>query len=129
MRMTWDPEVDIVMIYLDETPGRRVKGDDLPYGDAYADLAADGTILEIEIMNASQKYPMEQLRPLTVSYPPLTLDVASRRSGLGVDALRKACQRGVLKGDKIGNSWVVTQAALNDYIVSRWKRPPTSEAG
>lgn len=122
MKMTWDPEVDILLITLDDVTKHRAKGDDLAYGGAYVDLAADGTILQIEIEKASEKYPKSQLETLTVSHPPMTLDEASKRSGLSVDALKKACQRGTLKGQRIGHNWTVTQTALNDYIVNRWSR-------
>lgn len=121
MRMSWDPEVDVLMIFLDETRPIE-KGGDLPIGDAYVDAAGDGTILQIEILRASEKYPKSQLEALTVAHRPMTLSEASKRSGLSVDALKKACQRGTLKGERIGHNWTVTQAALNDYIVSRWSR-------
>jgi uncharacterized protein YuzE len=130
MRITYDPEVDILMVHLDETKGRRAKGDDLPFGGAYADLATDGTILAIEIEKASEKYPLAilQATPAPI-YTPLTLDRAAAVSGMTVEALQKACLRGTLPASKVGNAWTVDLDDLNAYIVKRWKRPTTAKAG
>jgi uncharacterized protein YuzE len=122
MRVTYDPEVDILLIVLEDLPGRRAGGRDLPFGGAYADLAADGTILQLEIENASARYPMSRLMEMEVVHAPLTLEQAAKRSDISIDALKKACQRGTLRGERFGHNWTVTQDALNAYIVSRWKR-------
>jgi uncharacterized protein YuzE len=128
--MTYDPEVDILMIRLDETRGRRSRGDDLPFGGAYADLAEDGTILTIEIEKASQKYPLAMLQatPAPV-YAPLTLDRAAEISGMRVEALQKACLRGTLPAIKVGNAWTIDLEDLNAYSVKRWKRHAQAATG
>ena len=62
LRITWDSEVDILMVYLGDVVKRRQSGKHLDVGGAYVDLAEDGTILAIEIKDASKKYPVENLR-------------------------------------------------------------------
>jgi|GEM_PF-1383196 uncharacterized protein YuzE len=126
MRITYDPEVDILMVRMHEAGNRRARGAELPFGDAYADLAADGTILAIEIQNASQKYPLELLLANKVAHGPLSLAEASERSGISPQALRKACEEGRMKGQKIGRNWTVTMDALLDYRDSRKHAGPGS---
>jgi uncharacterized protein YuzE len=129
MRITYDPEVDVLMVYLDETKGRRVKGDDLPYGSAYADLALDGTILELEITNASKRYPANVLLEATKpAYDPMSLAEASVIAGVTPQALKKAIQRGKLAGRQIGGSWVVVGPDLDAYLNARWQREPHAAA-
>lgn len=130
MKFTYDPEVDILMVYLDEVKPRRAGGAELPFGGAYADLAEDGTILAIEIMDASTKYPMEVLNQYPVDYEkPLGLVDAAAIAGTTPEALKKAVQRGRLRAQKLGRDWVTSVAALTEYLNSRAHTGPKEAPG
>lgn len=128
MQVRYDPQADIILVELDRSPGRRTKGGSLPFGQAYADLAGDGTILAIEIRNASAKYPKEALDEIKVTHPPMSLAEAAEHAGITAHALRKACERGTLDGHKIGRNWTVTWDALQDYLDGRWARAKKEES-
>ena len=129
MKITWDAEVDIMMVELGDVRKRRTHGKHLDCGGAFVDLAEDGTILAIEIADASKKYPIEELRQHPVDYDePMPLDEAAEVAGVTPQALRKACERGRLGGKKIGRNWTTTARALNDYLNSRVHEGPGSAA-
>lgn len=126
-KITWDSEVDILMVFLGDVVKRRQSGKHLDVGGAYVDLAEDGTILAMEIKDASKKYPVEELRQHPATYDePLSLEEAAPFAGLSAQALRKACERGRLAGKKIGRNWTVTITALTDYLNSRVHEGPGS---
>ena len=129
MKITYDPQVDILMVHIGDVARRGNGGAKLPFGGAYADLAEDGTILALEIFDASKKYPRTELKSFTVSYGPMSLEEAARLSGVSAQALRKACERGRMAGKKIGRNWTVTTEALQDYLESRLHAGPHAEAG
>lgn len=127
MKFTYDPEVDILMIYLDDVKPRRARGAELPFGGAYVDLADDGTILAIEIQDASRKYPPKVLEQYPPNYEkPMALADAARVASTTPEALKKAIQRGRLRGQKLGRDWVTTIAALTEYLNSRMHEGPGS---
>jgi uncharacterized protein YuzE len=127
MRFSYDPDVDILMVYLDDVKPRRTHGDRLPFGGAYADLAEDGTILAIEIEGASKKYSAAELAKFPPNYEkPMSLADAARVVGVTQQAMRKACERGRLRGTKIGRDWTTTIAALTEYVNSRAHEGPGS---
>src|SRR5690242_7137101 len=97
MKITWDSEVDIMMVELGDVAKRRKSGQHLGVGGAFVDLAEDGTILAIEIMDASKKYPVDELRQHPATYDdPISLEEAAPVAGVSAQALRKACERGRL---------------------------------
>ncbi|MDB5096838.1 MAG: hypothetical protein JWM80_1259 [Cyanobacteria bacterium RYN_339] len=121
MRFSYDAEVDILMVYLaEDVKARRSQGDHLPFGGAYADLADDGTILALEIQDASKKYPVEMLKAHPARYDvPISLADAAAVAGITAIALRKAVERQRLTAIKVGNSWTTTIAELHVYLNSR----------
>jgi hypothetical protein len=52
----------------------------------------------------------------------ISLAEAAKRYGLSTNYLRDIATSGRLKARKIGNSWVTTPAAVEDYIASREKK-------
>ena len=116
MKMTYDPEADILAIDLDMDGARRTGGQELPFGGGYADLAADGTILALEIWDASKKYPKEMLAGLDATGAPMSLAEAAKMAGVTAVALRRACEEGRLQGRKIGRNWTVTGSALAEFV-------------
>ena len=127
MKTTYDEHADILMIELvEDLAVRRASGHKLPFGDTYLDLDQHGAILGIEIMDAGKKYPREALQQHPKPPEQLSLAEAARLAGLQPQALRKACERGRLVGQKIGRDWIITVAALNDYLNSRVHEGPGS---
>lgn len=125
MRFSYDPEVDVLMIELVDNQAERFTGGTrLPFGDAVADLDDRGTILSIEIENASQRYSLDVLMANQATYGPMTLTEAAAIAGVTADALKKAIQRGRLKARQFGGSWMVTGQDLDTYMNQRWKREP-----
>jgi uncharacterized protein YuzE len=131
MRIGYDLRGDILFIDLaeeTELAARRVGGERLSKGDAYIDLAEDGTILGIEIQGASKRYSQESLERL-LAYPDevISLSEASRISGIDAQALKKACQEGRMVGKKIGRNWTTTIKALSAYQQGRKHAGPGSK--
>ena len=130
MRIGYDPRGDILFVNLgteEEIKRRRVGGERLEKGGAYVDLAEDGTILSIEIMDASKRYAPEEMERL-LGYPEevISLSEAARISGIDAQALKKACQDGRLAGRKVGRNWTTTIAALMAYKQGRKHAGPGS---
>lgn len=119
MKITYDAQVDILMVTLDEDTKPRARGEEIADGGAYIDFAEDGTIQAIEIFGASKKYPIDKLLGTRADYAPMSLAEAAQVSGISYDALKKACERGSLKGKKIGRNWTVSPEALSAYQAGR----------
>ena len=129
MLIYYDREADILAIDLGNIRRDRERTEELPYGDAVLDVAADGRILGIEILDASRKYPLSSLVEFGAPPDPLSLAEAAELAAVSQQALRKACERGRLEGRKIGRNWVVSLAALSEYLDSRIHHGPGTGAG
>ena len=133
MKMTYDEEADALLIRLvnDEAMESRYSHDEeLPMGDAAVALDGAGAILEIELLNASRKYPLEMLHRLPMTGDEdeaLPLAQAAKIAGVGLRALQKAIERGRLDGKKIGRNWTTTTSALTVYLNGRKHHGPTSK--
>lgn len=127
MRMTYSRSADALMIHLDEGKAR-ANGIELPGGAGFMDLAEDGSIVAIEILDASRHYAKSALDSLGEEELVLSLSQAAKLAGTTPQAMRKACERGRLAGQKVGRDWVVTSSALTEYLNSRWQRMP-AQAG
>ena len=121
MRMTYSRTADALMIHLGDNK-ERTNGASLPGGVGFLDLAADGTVLAIEILDASKHYQRGHLEALGEEETVLSLTDAAAVAGTTPQAMRKACERGRLAGQKVGRDWVVTSTALTEYLNSRWQR-------
>lgn len=126
MRMTYSRSADALMIHLDDSKAR-VTGADLPGGVGFIDLAADGTVLAIEILDASTRYSKAALENLSEEETVMSLADAAAIAGLTPIAMRKAVERGRLEARKVGRDWVVTASDLTAYLNSRrGARSPTT---
>ena len=128
MRIAYDAEVDILTIDLvddlSESPGAIELAPGL-----YADFTEDGRLLAVEILNASTKYPREELKKHPANYDePISLAEAAYPAGMTPKALQLAIQRGRLQGRKIGRNWTTTINALHAYLESRKHEGPGSAA-
>jgi uncharacterized protein YuzE len=120
MRVTYDSDVDILMVRLGDVKARRVETRRLDFGGAIIDLAADGTILAVEILDASRRYTPDELDAPSPDYrKPLTLAEAAKVAGASTEALKKAIQRKRLGGRLIGKNWTTTVEELTEYLNSR----------
>ena len=125
MRFEYDPEVDILTVELGDM-ARLAKTDRLPNG-VIVDYAEDGTILSLEIMSASKKYPLDKLQVHPANYEePISLAEAAKIADCTPDTIKKAILRGRMHGQKIGRNWTTTIAALTEYLNSRVHEGPGS---
>ncbi len=129
MRIYYDREADVLAIDIVDIARDFDRNEELPYGDAVLDLAEDGRILGIEILNASKKYPLGELTKIGGPTDPISLTEAAGLAGTSQQALRKACERGALEGRKIGRNWVVSLEALNGYLDTRVNQGPRAQTG
>lgn len=130
MRITYDPEVDILMVHLvDEATykHRYVRSHRVNGEGALLDLAADGTLLAVEIMGAESRYGAAPLAGLPLEgVEPISLAAAAAKYGVSVDALKFAAQRGRLGARKIGRNWTTTGREVSAYLESRRHGGPGS---
>ena len=116
MRVTYDPEADVLGVWLDESrepceaqevaPGLRI------------DLAEDGTLLALEVEGASKRYPAHLLQQ--VSYDRLIpLTKAAEEYGLSPSRLRRLAKSGQLHAKKRGRRWLTTPGSVQDYLASQ----------
>jgi uncharacterized protein YuzE len=125
MRMTDARSADALMINLDEGK-ERVNGAELPGGVGFIGLAADGSVVAIELLDASRHYPMSALAALGEDETVMSLADAAAIAGLTPLAMRKAVERGRLAAQKLGRDWVVTASSLTAYLNNRRSREPAT---
>lgn len=127
MKVSYDEEVDILVVQLAslrQSPGAR----ELAPG-VYIDQAEDGTVLGLEILDASKRYPREELLKHPARYDePVSLADAAHVLGVTPQALQKAILRGRLEGKKVGKTWTTTIEALTRYGNARARGPKISAA-
>lgn len=125
MRITYDERVDILVVSLGDL--RESPGAEEVAPGVYLDIADDGRVLGLEILDASKKYPREVLSQHPAHHDePIALAEAARTLGVTPQALQKAIVRGRLEGKKVGKTWTTTIAALTRYTNSRAHEGPGS---
>ena len=125
MKIGYDVRGDILFVDLGDL-GESQGAKEIAPG-VYLDITADGKVLGLEILEASKRYPKEQLEQM-LAYPEesISLAEAARISGLTPVAMRKAAERGRLQAKKIGRNWTTTAGALTEYLNSRKHEGPGS---
>lgn len=118
MYISYNQELDILEIELASKPAR-YRGTVEISPDVEIDVDANGTPLAIEIVNASRKYPREELAQFEQSNVWLSLREAAESVGLSPDTLRVQVNNGRLAAKKKGNTWLTTVRWLEDYLASR----------
>ena len=118
MRVVYDPEVDILMVYLSDDRTRRAETKEVG-PDVYMDVDSSGNPLQIEILSAKQRYAPEDLQAHDITTTLVSLSDASKRTGLAAGTLKNQVLAGRLKAQKVGKTWVTTEAWLRDYLLSR----------
>lgn len=122
MKLTYDPQIDALMIILLERSGRTSQRHSVTREVApgmYVDLDARGNPVSIEILDASARIPRKQLNALPSPVRILSLAEAARESRLSADTLRSQINKGRLKATKRGRDWVVSGTDLVNYLESR----------
>lgn len=115
MRVEYDPQVDILTIWLSDN------GPDGGAEEVYPGviIARDdrGAPVYVEILGAREWYgPDVEQFSIDALIP---LAEAARRCGLAPDHLRHLAQRGRLKGKKLGGNWLTTVAWVEEYLQDR----------
>ena len=120
MLLTYDPEVDILMIYLSDPESP------LEYAKELSDQVIGhygprDKLVAIEVMNASSSHPKEELLKYSVDYL-IPLSKAARMTSLSPSTLRQLVFKKRLKAFKYGDIWMTTKEWLEEYLVSRRRR-------
>jgi uncharacterized protein YuzE len=116
VRFTYDPKVDALAIDLADAPTETVR--ELAPGVS-GDFDKAGRLTSIEILSASLRYPVRELRKLEDGADWLTLPAAAKEAKLSAQTLRSQLNAGRLKGKKVGRDWQVSRAELWTYLESR----------
>lgn len=120
MRFTYDPEVDVLMIRLQDLPEGTVVARTRKIDEGVVvDYDQDGNPIQFEILWASERYPREQLFNHDIHTNLLSLSEAAAIGGLSPHTLKLQAQSGRLQARKIGRNWITTEAWLRDYLQSR----------
>ena len=118
MKITYDKNVDAMMILFSDSDIEETR--DIAPG-VYVDYDADGRMVGLEILKASQKYDLgdTEIQPPN---PYMSLSDAGRLYGLSPTTLRHQIARGVLKGKKFGRNWMVRNDHMANYIRERSRK-------
>lgn len=112
MHIIYEPDGDVLEIQL--TQADWVKAIDVN-PDTVAHLDAQGKLAAIEILGASEYYPLHEI-VLYSTEPLKALSEMNPITGLGPDALKHAAQQGKLKAVKIGRNWATTRSWVMEYL-------------
>lgn len=131
MRTTYSRAVDALSITLNRRPTHPVKTREVAPG-VHLDFDAKGRLVALELLEASQHMTPGDLAAIEEPGREFTLREAAQYSGLNAATLRVLLNTGErLKGRKKGRDWLVSQAALDQYLASRSSsgRPAVSAKG
>jgi uncharacterized protein YuzE len=117
MRMTYSADVDAFAAWFGQGVGRVVTRELGP--GIHADFDERGTLVGIEVLDASTHYERQALEQLASPIEYLTLAEASRESKLAVNTLRNQINNGRLPAIKRGRDWLVAGHELWNYLESR----------
>jgi len=121
MRFTYSPTADALAIELD--PKAQSVRTVPVTGDIVQDFDAQGRLIGIEILNASQYYDAAALARLGSPEELLTLVEAGAEAGLSPTTLRVQIRNGRLHGVKRGRDLMVARHELWNYLARRRGEP------
>ena len=127
LKMEYDPEVDILTIYLNDPETALSHSREVKSG-VILNYAEDGALSSVEVLDATRRYPPGQLAAHSVDEL-VDLKDASRISGIAAVTLRTQAERGRLWALRLGGQWLTTRERLQQYMDSRRvgrKAPPPS---
>jgi len=117
LKIEYEPEVDILTIYLQQPETLLGKSNEVQPG-VILNNAEDGSLVSVEILEASKRYPSGQLAASSVDEF-IDLKTASRLSDIAAVTLRAQAEKGRLWALRLGGQWVTTRERLQQYIDSR----------
>jgi len=119
LKIEYDPEVDILTIYLKgpETPLSHSSETD---PGVILNYAADNSLSSVEVLGASKLYSPGQLAACSIDEL-IDLRQASQLAGIAPVTLRTQAERGRLWALRLGGQWVTTRERLQHYLDSRLK--------
>lgn len=120
MRITYSEKADALAIELVDEP-KSVRTQALNER-TNLDFDADGRLVLIEVIGASEIYPRASLAQLAVTRNEMPLAQAAKESGLAHNTLRLLVNQGKLKATKRGTDWFVEYADVLNYMERRQAR-------
>ena len=120
MLITYDPEVDILMIYLQDPEAELEYARELS-DQVVAHYGPGDKLLSIEVLNASASHPKEELLRYSVDHL-IPLSRAAQIASLSHSTLRQLVFKKRLKALKYGDIWMTSKEWLVEYLASR-RRP------
>ena len=120
LRIEYEPEVDILTIYLQDPETALINGDELEPG-IILNYAENGGLASIEIMDAGKRYPPGELAAASVDEL-IDLKTASKLASIAPVTLRTQAGKGRLWALRLGGQWLTTRERLQQYVDSRSRK-------
>jgi len=120
LRIEYEPEVDILTIYLQDPETALIHGDELEPG-IILNYAENGGLASIEIMDAGKRYPPGELAAASVDEL-IDLKTASKLASIAPVTLRTQAGKGKLWALRLGGQWLTTRERLQQYVDSRSRK-------
>ena len=114
LKIEYEPEVDILTIYLQGSDTLLSHSSELEPG-VILNYAEDNSLSSVEILDASKRYPPEQLAASSVDEL-IDLKTAAKLAGIAPVTLRTQAEKGKLWALRLGGHWLTTQERLQQYI-------------
>ena len=119
LKIEYEPEVDILTIYLQDPEAHLSHSVEAETG-IILNYGRDDILVSMEILDASRRYPPGQLSAYSVDEF-IDLKMASKLSTIAPVTLRTQAEKGKLWAIRLGGQWVTTRERLQQYI-DRWSR-------
>jgi uncharacterized protein YuzE len=120
LRIEYEPEVDILTIYLQDPETALINGDELEPG-IILNYAENGGLASIEILDAGKRYPPGELAAASVDEL-IDLKTASKLASIAPVTLRTQAGKGRLWALRLGGQWLTTRERLQQYVDSRSRK-------
>jgi len=120
LKIEYEPEVDILTIYLQATETPLSYSSEAETG-IILNYASDRSLSSLEIMDASKRYPAGRLAAYSVDEF-IDLRKASELTKIAAVTLRTQAEKGRLWAIRLGGGWVTTRERLQQYLDSRARR-------
>ncbi|MEK7352955.1 MAG: DUF2283 domain-containing protein [Chloroflexota bacterium] len=117
LKVEYEPEVDILTIYLQDPETALSHGTEAEPG-VILNHAGDGSLASVEILDASKRYPPGQLAAQSVDEL-IDLRTASKLASIAPVTLRAQAEKGRLWAIRLAGQWVTTRERLQQYLDSR----------
>lgn len=117
LKIEYEPEVDILTIYLQEPETTLSHSHEAEPG-VILNYSADESLSSVEVLDASCRYSPAQLAAHSVDEF-IDLRTASKLSGIAPVTLRTQAEKGKLWAIRLAGQWVTTRERLQQYIDSR----------